>query len=524
MRIAAIFNVIIGILFLQFLLIPIVYGGEIKGLIKKYNSANITDRRVIIRSLKYEKDESLFQFFAEAADDNDPIIRKHAFEGIGNFKGEPALQILKKSLKDQSPDVVINSIPLFKRFSSNESLPLLLQLLKNKNSSILSTAIDALGDAGNKDTCFYIVSFLNKPDEHVRKSAYLNTGKLLQKFGDMFVKGIDADYDKKIKHEAVKETYRLIGIFVPSFKKTWTDSKTIQKVSLWCLGIFADIFIDRLSTYLMFEEDEALLNIAQKAYEELISIAPILTASFNNAEYENLIWHILSLLKKFKTRDAMPIFIRGLDDASFLIRAASIEGLIALENNDLIEKVKSLLNDPADMVKIRVIEYIEKMGTTEDAESLIPLLDNKNEQVKWRAVKALGMIGNDKSINVLISLLDSDSALIRSVSAQSLGNLGSIEAVNPLVRTMDDESYLVREQIAFAMGRFDNKDAFNAVVKLFMDDNVYVRRSAFNSLFSVLKNSKEAENRHRVLSLIKAAVSDKDSNIKKKALAFMQGK
>ncbi|MBI5123010.1 HEAT repeat domain-containing protein, partial [Candidatus Roizmanbacteria bacterium] len=319
---AIIFNVNIIILFLQFLSIPLVYGEEIDGLIKKYRSGNITDRRVIIRSLKYENNESLFQFFAEAADDDDPIIRKHAFEGVGNFKGEPALRILKKSLTDRSPAVVINSIPLFKRFSSNESLPLLLQLLKNKNSSILSRTIDTLGDLGNKDTCFYIIGFLNDPDEHVRISSYLSTGKLLQKFGDMFVKGIDADYDKKIRHEAVKEAYRLIMIFAPSFKKTWTGgSKPVQKVSLWCLGIFADIFIDRLNTYLMFEEDKDMLDMAQKADKELAFMPPILAASLKKEGDESLRWHILSLLKKFKTGDAMPVFIKGLDDTSFLIRA-----------------------------------------------------------------------------------------------------------------------------------------------------------------------------------------------------------
>ncbi len=532
----------------QFGLPSSLYANEYDELLRQFQSGSVIEKRLAIKSLKEFNDKSLFSLFKEASNHQDHYIRRHAIEGISRFKTPESFQILKKSLSDPSPFVIEHSIPLFKQFPFPESVDSLLPLLKrpmgrnhielplrgtsektskeNKllQSNIIILTIEALTYLGDKDIVFQITDFLNYPDDKIQALAYLNTGVLLQKFKHNYIKPLDADLEIAVKEDSLATTNRLLELFLPSFIKTWSNADiSVQKNAIWCLGIIADTFIEQLDAYILFEENAKLNRLGVNIRDRLTSIVPLLLASLEKLEDKELKWYLLTSLSKFRFQDSLPIFIKGLKDSFFLIRIASIKGILELDHDDSIPEILPLLNDPVRVVRLKAIEGLEQTGSSENTPQLVSLLDDKNAQMRWYASKALGAIGNEKAVLPLITRLKSIDGFTRSVTVQSLGRLGSEEAIESIIEVSDDESYLVREQAGLALGRLKSTEkSFVALIKLLSDKNKYVRRSAFNSLSNILKNPDNRKKHKKMIPMLSFVLRDEDTYIRANASKFIE--
>lgn len=509
---------------LHFVILFNAYGEDHKKLIQQYNSGDLTDKRLAVKSLKHFIDKPLFSFFREASTHSDHLIRGHALEGISHFQTGEALRILKKSLMDPSPVVVRHSIPLFKQFPLPEAVDALVPLLKHADEQIVSNVIDVLGHIGNKDIVFNLAPYLKDSRADVQLTTYQSIGTLVQKHRKEFREKLDADFEVALKKNSIKTIDKLTDIILSSFIKTWANEENLaRKNALWCLGVITETFLGKLDTYIMFEEDNRLRSMAEGIKNRLISIIPSLLTSFDKSNDNELKWHLINCLSKFKHKEALPVFIKGLKDDYYLVRLDSLQGLIELDHRASIPAILPLLNDPMVITRIRAIETIERLGTKENTAQLLPYLNSNNTQVKWHIAKALGALENKEAVQPLISLIGSKSELIRSMAVQSLGKLGFTEAIQSLIDASKDDSYLVREQVGYALGKLEsNEESFSTLIELLADKNKYVRRRAFDSIFSILKNPAKKAKYKKMLPLIFPVLKDKDSYIKANASKLLK--
>lgn len=167
--------------------------------------------------------------------------------------------------------------------------------------------------------------------------------------------------------------------------------------------------------------------------------------------------------------EAIPLLLRALADASWLVRQSAGERLVAFDRRALLPALDAALRD-GDNADVRnaSMEVYVKLGPAA-AEPLLALLVDADEEVRNFAAVMLGSLRDPRAIGPLIDALRDPDVNVRHAAAASLGQLGAREAVPALIDALGQEPWLQYPAI-HALGEIGDPRASPGLLPLLDDD------------------------------------------------------
>jgi HEAT repeat protein len=311
----------------------------------------------------------------------------------------------------------------FAREVLSPASPEIIKLLQDGNASVRSSAADALGSLGAKETIPKILKLLKDDDADVCTSA------------------INALLSLGAK-ESVPEILKLLK----------DDDASVRREAVHALGILeAKESVPEL--VVLLNDDDALVR--------------------GNAA------GALGILGK---KETAPKILKLLKDDQWLVRSSAAEALGRLGAKESVPELVKLLKDDGVFVCAKAAEALGRLGAKETAPEILKLLKDKDETVRSSAVDALGRLGTKETVLELVTLLRDERGEVRSSAAFVLWILGAKETAPEILKLLRDKDGTVRSNAAFVLGRLRVKETGPDLVKLLKDEDGRVRSQVADAL------------------------------------------
>ncbi|MCP4347794.1 MAG: HEAT repeat domain-containing protein [Desulfobacterales bacterium] len=394
------------------------------------------------------------------------------------------------------------------RTGDSDTVLLLANLMKNRNSRFRMLAVEILGEIGTADAVQPLTDALEYDDIYIRRAVNYALGKT----GDpsvihLLVKALEESdetvranaarslgqigssdaaqpliYALKDKSSAVRcnstdalKKINCSDAVLPLIELLKDKNKRVSLNAALALTELADvsaipIIIDSFKGYF-----EYVRSLALYALDEVERNTSVRAAVHNDASVEN----IIGMLKNINDQDAVVPLINfisneydihvgmssvlKLSKKSFTdiylyhyryVRQSAADVLCKTGNSDTIIQlfVDSLKdNDPA----VREIAAIAlgKAGTDSPnvIESLVSALNDQNENVCLSAAEALGNSGNLDAVEPLVAALKEKNTFIRMKAVKSLEKIGETTAIKPLIEISRAASLQVSDAARLAV-------------------------------------------------------------------------
>ncbi|NES05224.1 MAG: NACHT domain-containing protein [Okeania sp. SIO2F4] len=317
-------------------------------------------------------------------------------------------KLLKKKVRFwQLKSVILDQI-------SEDVVNALLDLLKDENSDVRNSAVDALRELGNssEDVVKALLDLLWDDNHFVRLTAVLTLGELANSSEDVVKALLNLLEDE---NSSVRSTAAL------ALSNLGNSSEEVVK------ALFSLLWDD--SSRVRLSAAEALGNLGNSS--------------------EDVVHALLSLL----------------GDENFDVRGNTALALGELGNSseNVINALLELLWDDVSYVRGWAAYALGKLGNTSEdvVHALLDLLWDDDSHVRGRAAIALGELGNisEDVVNALFQLLRNEDSYMRGRAADVLGSLGNIleDVVNVLLELLWHENYFVHWCAANALGKLGKK-------------------------------------------------------------------
>jgi HEAT repeat protein len=169
---------------------------------------------------------------------------------------------------------------------------------------------------------------------------------------------------------------------------------------------------------------EAIKGLSVLKYPEAMEILAVLSLDDKNS---NKRWYAIQALSLYKNSANIPVFIKGLKSEDWLIREASIKGLLYLDkilNNEYIPVIIAAINDQNESVRIAALQNL-KIKDEKLYETIKKIFINKKNDMRINLIKAAlialeGYTLDDKVKERTIELLTDRNSDIRILSLRVL--------------------------------------------------------------------------------------------------------
>ncbi len=411
----------------------------------------------------------LLQFIAKAA----PVLRHKAVKAIVQILGEHSLSLLsgtekerfkeylEESLGDEDESIqeaaLIGLSAMGDGVSSRIIMEYILQNHTNPENELYQLALASLTAIGYNDE---FAKFLQQDDQVVIRIA-LEAALNIE--GSQCMDGIialfwNSDYETQraaalyMAHHAALEHAN----FALDILKQHTDSGVIKYI-MQCLGI--TLRYAPAQDHIFEQLNHPYTDVQEVALEACVVLnTPELSTRFKGMfaqGEEEMRLLALYALSNTDFQKNISIIYQGLEDESLYVRQMAVESF-ANANVDLhehIEKLLAMLDDPADEVRISVVDVL---GSSNNA-SIIPYLEkaleDNNEWVCIRAIEALGSQRTENSVGQLLAHFEKASLMVSLKIIETLAQIGGNVAFRALLDMMHHEDPEIQNAAAEAIER-----------------------------------------------------------------------
>ncbi|HTF99626.1 MAG TPA: HEAT repeat domain-containing protein [Nitrospirota bacterium] len=251
-------------------------------------------------------------------------------------------------------------------------------------------------------------------------------------------------------------------------------------------------------------------------------------------------------------RDALPLFFRAMGDADWRVRKTAVEGIVALEGEQVIAGLLGALNAPDNAgARNSAIEalisingpavdallanlsthdpdvrkfIVDILGEIKDARAvpaLIERLGDGDENIRVAAAEALGKIGDRRAVDPLLECLArSDQGWLDYAVAEALGAIGDERALGPLLAALGRSG--LREPVLEALGRIGNAGTIGPLVAGLGDPLRIVREVSVAAVWAIYKKSTPPD-RKRIIAAVRAGMTAQAADLLEDILAQSTG-
>jgi len=423
------------------------------------------------------KNRKLMKGLIQSLNKNDSFVSYKAAEALGEFEGEETVETLLTALNEDDESVKEMVITTLGRIGDKNSVTPLISNFDDVDDELKELIILALGEIGGKKSLDYIKLALNEDNLEIKLRAIEALGKISNP-------------------ESIEElVYMLLD-----------ENLEIKLYSITSLGEIGD----------------------SKAIKPLIKF-------LNNRKWI-VRKYSLNALGKIVECSIEP-FINALDDENCHVREKAVEIIGIRGDENSMNYLNQVLNDPDDDVRIRANEILRKhnkINYNVMQENLRKKPDKLDEFIH--------KIGKDKVVEILIEYLEDDipeitdkeaeipeenpeeipdeNTVDQSINALSDGNysvwwsakeelkkIGG-PAVMPLIKVLDDENPKTRWRVVYTLTEICDERAIIPLIKQLEKENSSMKMKIALSL------SKFGENAIKPLTI---ALNDESNVVRENA-------
>jgi HEAT repeat protein len=305
-----------------------------------------------------------------------------------------------------------------------QSVALLLPLLKEKDEGVRSGASSALGKLGSPTATKSLIEVIEKDTAQVRRVA----------IGALAL----------IADPAAEETLER------SLISQQTDNEARAQAALG-LGRIASpkaiaTLITALTDFDLRVQDAAIAGLARAGER---AVEPLLAAlRSNNAEVRI---QAARALERIASPRANAGLRAALNDSNIDVKKAAISALGFKDNREVVEPLAALLSDPDGSIASEAADALAKIGAP-SREALTRVLTGNNDTAAFYAARALSQQGSE-----VVPLLEKASERPGATrwSAIALGNIGgqpSVDALKRIAQSTDPDAKAVAHQALMRLG------------------------------------------------------------------------
>ncbi|WP_420265814.1 HEAT repeat domain-containing protein [Candidatus Magnetominusculus dajiuhuensis] len=411
-------------------------------------------RRRQVASMLGETDERALYPLIKLLLDDSPAVVDAAMQSILNIGGEAAAYMLIPVLR-KGPAQRNAALLILKDLGAS-TVPLLYDLLNDKDDDMRKFALDLLGDIAVTVEVDKILPTLKDPNANVRAAACRALGLLKTEGAVAHLEGAlkDEEWVAFSALEALGEIGNAsavaaidnickIGSSVLQFSAIETlgkiPSEHSKEAIIGCLNrsTAQDIGGGGLSDVLKAAALKSLVSLG--IGQDMGYLAPELLGMLNSGDWEEKMTAVKGL-KMLRDNRA----VEGLLDAAGSLDTSNIEA------EEHYKKIEDALIETAD------------------CDTLLEILDSGRLKNRGEAllVELLGRLKCTEAAARLIQLLRGSYRDIRRGAAKALVEIADESAVDPLIAALKDEDCHVKRQVVYALRKLGNKKAFRPILDL----------------------------------------------------------
>ncbi|ABA23115.1 Predicted signal transduction protein containing Nacht domain [Trichormus variabilis ATCC 29413] len=358
-----------------------------------------------------------------------------------------AVDRLLELLKDSESNVRSSAANALGRIGTETAIPGLLELLKDSESNVRSSAANALGNIGTETAIPGLLELLKDSESNVRSSAAFALVRIGTEAAIPGLLELLKDSESNVRSSAAF-ALGIIGTeaAIPGLLELLKDSESnVRSSAAFALGrIGTEAAIPGLLELLKDSES----NVRSSAADALGNIG---------------------------TEVAIPGLLELLKDSESNVRSSAVNALVRIGTEAAIPGLLELLKDSESNVRSSAAFALGNIGTEAAIPGLLELLKDSESNVRSSAAFALGNIGTEAAIPSLLELLKDSESNVRSSAANALGNIGTEAAIPSLLELLKGSELNVRSSAAFALGNIGKEAAIPGLLELLKDSEFNVR-------------------------------------------------
>ncbi|MCC6544089.1 MAG: HEAT repeat domain-containing protein [Nitrospirae bacterium] len=340
------------------------------------------------------------------------VAVKNLAQEILEKTGRSGLGLLHSHIHDMDEDVRKMIADIIGRLEIPEAVPVLIEMLKDQNDNVRSSAIEGLGRITDQSIVDHLINLLEQEDWII-----LFAVESLGRLGDA---------------RAVKPIVKLL--------------MSSQNIDIQCMAI------DALSQIGGKESIDGLLEIIDAVKPEIMDIAVMGIVTLTQGDISS----IVDMFGRDKFVMHLVRFAENTDNTeegnikNILQAFMTIGGSgCAKEVLRLIEKIDG---DNPDLVN----KAVEVVKVVSNEETLIASLKYKNQNIRLISIRALGLTGSEKAISTLSLLFDEVERDLKYEILNAIGNIGGEKALSFISARLSDDEGHIRGAAADALGSFES--------------------------------------------------------------------
>ncbi len=346
-----------------------------------YNEEKVNKiKSFIIKSLARLKDDKIMPYLIEDTKSKDSVIKYNAITGLSYINNDESIKLLIDLLKDGDRNLQIGIVTLLGRAKSKKAVPYLLEFIDSYLSRNVIMSLDEIGD---KRAIPYLMNRIQ--NDYTRDNTYY-TGETLQIVSNLSKRPFDSvSYNSK----SVEQRKQII--------KEWLDWWTTTRNSYEPVNITSEL-TKKLKSNNIEERRKAAYELSNSGDKS--NIHYLIEALNDN---DNIVRSCaVYALGAIKEESAKTVLIGMLRDKDSNVRNSAVDALGEFNDKTLIPVLARALNDDYAHVRAKAIIALGKIGTLTVVPYLIRGSRDPDPNVKMHSVDWLNKIEAKSKTNWFI--------------------------------------------------------------------------------------------------------------------------
>ncbi len=360
------------------------------------------------------------------SEDNDNLI--YVISIIGNLEimDDDIRNFLKKNLKHENNEIVINTCQTLGKLKDNSLLELIMENFNHESDEVRTNAIKASSKIGD-DRILTKIAELYKTDKSNKvRATIINTmGDFGKKTFMSTVREALGDMDARVRSNAIEAMEAMGGEEIVDYIFPLIDDennrvKANAAKTLWQFGGIRMIGV--LEKMLLREKDKWQRASAAFSLGEIGALQVVKPLILAIKDEEDCVRaNVVKALGKTKSREVVPEIINCLKDPSERVREEAVIGLGTIGGLKILDPIIEYLRDHNEhIIMDKIFDSIEGCVDNNFLMPLTKLVQDEGGLIKILATKLLADIGEEYTIPILKELLDDGNVNIRTTAEISI--------------------------------------------------------------------------------------------------------
>ncbi|MGQ9705787.1 MAG: HEAT repeat domain-containing protein [bacterium] len=402
-------------------------------LIDALKDPDFTVKKLAIASLAKIGNPRAIEPLTELLSSDDKWIRREASSSLATF-GEKAIPYLKEVCESEKPWVREEALRALIQIASPDTMEIFKYMSQNTDPEVRILAIGGLAKLGKKDSIPTLVNLLREPEPTQRSAAeeaLIAIGSPALEFLTNYINDPDVNLRQSLA--------RIFGRI--------QNQETIPSL----ITLLGDSWPQ--------VRDEAIYSLFSKGEDTILYLIEALTS-----DNPKIISSVIKILGELKYRPAIEKIAPYLSAQDDNVRANAVLSLGKLNAYDLKSRIAELYNDRASTVRSSVALALGFLGGSDVFEILSTMWSREKDEVVKRSICiALGMLKSDEGISVLEKAIKEKDHVVRLEAVKALGKIGSPACVNPLKKARFDDEEEVLSAVYEALKKIGTPEALEAL-------------------------------------------------------------